>query len=261
MGENATRFRGLVGVLVHDILLNGYPSTLTGPTRLKHLWYAAMHFVWGSLALYDGDVVFLEDDVVPSPDFFHALDFATTTKNAHHLFQIVAMGGWGGENQVAADARTFTMKASSSFPTMGYAFDRMLWREIAGVEREVLQDAVHTDWAESLGKALCTRAIARLFPLELASFHQLGHIKIIQPTLSRVWHIGTQSQVGSVHQTGGYRWPDRAPWERARARFLTNASEGVLLPGMRDVLGFQSNVWHLLGDDSHKLFPVEERHS
>ena len=50
VGENATRFRGLVGARVHDILLNGYPSTLTGPTRLKHLWYAAMHFVWGSLA-------------------------------------------------------------------------------------------------------------------------------------------------------------------------------------------------------------------
>jgi hypothetical protein len=179
------------------------------PMALKHTWYAAMHALWDSPLLkeYDGNVVFLEDDVVPSPDFFVALDFACHSRSKTSIIQVVSMGGWGGKNQVNAEPNTFTMKVSSAFPTMGYAFDRGLWREIAALEPTVLSDWVKTDWAESLALALCNQAISRHYPVELVSFHRCNHIHIIQPTLSRVWHIGVFSQVGSHHESNAYQWP------------------------------------------------------
>jgi hypothetical protein len=242
---------------------------LSGPMRLKHIWYAAMHAVWDSWQLrdYNGDIVFLEDDVVPSPDFFFALEFACAAKAKRaNLFQLVAMGGWGGENQFNPDARTFTMKASASFPTMGYAFDRGLWREIDRVRHDVLHDWEKTDWAESLGKVLCKHAIDRHFPVELASFHRCGHLKVIQPTLSRVWHVGVVSQVGSVHESSGYKWPVRPAWDLVLLRgegggaLMRNSSDGVVLTGMRDVFGFESPDWSMAVPHASTLFPASSRH-
>jgi hypothetical protein len=217
-----------------------------------------MHLVWGALPDYIGDVVFLEDDVLPSPDFFTALDFSSAVKQQNRMFQLIAMGGWGGENQIDADAHTFTMKASSSFPTMGYAFDRMLWDEIARVEESVLADH-KSDWAESVTSILCQQATKRNFPAELSSFHRSGHIKIIQPTLSRVWHIGVLSQVGNAHETSNYRWPAQPTWQSMV--LMQNTTSGVLLPGMHDIFGFKSDTWQSVTDNAAVLFPVSARHT
>jgi hypothetical protein len=237
------------------------PAIKDNPMRLKHIWFAAMHSVWKSPLLrnYDGNVVFLEDDVVPSPDFFVALDFACHSKSKTSIIQVISMGGWGGENQVNAEPNTFTMKVSSSFPTMGYAFDRGLWKEIATLEQTVLSDWVNTDWAESLALALCNQAISRHYPRELISFHRCNHIHIIQPTLSRVWHIGVLSQVGSHHESNAYRWPTSPSWALVNT-LMQKQSDGVLLTGMHDVLGFRTSEWKNELDSSSAKFPLHHRH-
>ena len=37
---------------------------------MKHVWMETMKAVWDLLEGYDGDVCFLEDDLVVAPDFF-----------------------------------------------------------------------------------------------------------------------------------------------------------------------------------------------
>jgi hypothetical protein len=257
---NATTSPNLM-LSIHKIELSAANRELKGPERLKHIWFAAMHRVWDSdlLSNYSGDVVFLEDDVVPSSDFFVALEFTSNIKRQLALFQLIAMGGWGGENQVDASARTFTLKASKSFPTMGYAFNRSLWAEIEKVEYSMLADSACLDWAECLSNKLWTQAEALWFPLELVSFHQAGFVKLIQPTLSRVLHIGSVSQVGSRHQGDSYRWPTRPSWELA-GTLLRNHSEAILVSGMRDVFGFPSPDWRAVAHGSDHKFPPPQRH-
>ena len=232
--------------------------------NLKHIWYKSMHAVWESQSLqsYSDDIVFLEDDVVPSPDFFIALEFASAFKRKSNNFQVIAMGGWGGENQVNANATTFTMKSAVAFPTMGYAFNRALWNEIMKVENIVTLDVLRTDWAESLAAALWARAYDQFFPLNLLSFHRHGQIKLLQPTLSRVWHIGVFSQVGSVHQTSSYKWPSRPSWELiGENNLLKDSAGGMVLKGMHDVFGFETIHWEAFVDRSGVTFPLDKRHS
>jgi hypothetical protein len=250
----------VLDVQVHPIVTT---AGLTRPERLKFIWYAAMESVWNSphLADYHGDIVFLEDDVVPAPDFFHALDFACAAKRARrNIIQLAAMGGWGGENQAGADAKTFTMKVAQAFPTMGYVFDRALWTEILRLKDMVLQDRANTDWAESLSHALCTQARVLHYPAELASFHRCGHVQLIQPTLSRVWHIGVRSQVGSQHESSVYKWPTIPSWARPGYSRMMNASDATVLHGMRDVYGFESREWSMAVSNADTLFPPSMRH-
>jgi hypothetical protein len=254
----------LLQVHVLDVQVDPMATAgLTRPERLKFIWYAAMESVWNSphLADYHGDIVFLEDDVVPAPDFFHALDFACAAKRARrNVIQLAAMGGWGGENQAGADSKTFTMKVAQAFPTMGYVFDRALWTEILRLKDMVLQDRANTDWAESLSQALCTQARALHYPAELASFHRCGHVQLIQPTLSRVWHIGVRSQVGSLHESSVYKWPTIPSWARPGYSRMLNASDATVLHGMRDVYGFESREWSMAVSNAETLFPPSMRH-
>jgi hypothetical protein len=245
-----------------SIQLTGEASVLTRGLRLKHIWFAAMHSVWDSEELvgYTGSVVFLEDDVVPSPDFFTALEFGVSSRRRLPLVQVTSMGGWGGENQINANASTFTVKICASFPTMGYAFDASLWAEIHAVEEVMLSNALCVDWAECLSSVLHDRAEELMFPASLGSFHQRGAVKVIQPTLSRTWHIGVTSQVGSVHNTGGYKWPDTPSWERVGGGLMSRPDDGVLLPQMRDVFGFPSRHWQPLSEIGNSGFPPHKRH-
>jgi hypothetical protein len=165
--------------------------------RLKHHWFNVMHNVWDLLSDYDGDIVFLEDDILISPDFFTALDAAVRfKKQSNGIAQVLAMGGWGGEHQIDSDPSTFTLKLSHAFPTMGYAFNRLLWNQIQKIEDAAKNDDSLPDWSMCIAKHLWQRAVEKDFPLELVGFHQRNGIKVIQPTVSRVWHMGAfESQV------------------------------------------------------------------
>eukprot|EP01043_Picozoa_sp_COSAG02_P109927 COSAG02_NODE_46037_length_352_cov_0.802372_1_plen_117_part_11 len=96
--------------------------------------------VWEILRGYDGDAVFLEDDLLVSPDFFAAVGAASKIKQANDM-AVFAMGGWSGQN-IGSDGslhntRMFMRKTWSAFPTMGYGFNRSLWHRISEVRDEI----------------------------------------------------------------------------------------------------------------------------
>jgi hypothetical protein len=83
-------------------LENGADSSEKG-MRLKEVWRAMLTKIWSSsfLSDYDGDVLFLEDDLVLAKDFLFALNFLLKVKNDHtesnefaQDVSLVALGGW-----------------------------------------------------------------------------------------------------------------------------------------------------------------------
>ena len=93
--------------------------------RLKRYWFVRLErdlFSHRSGALdpdYQGDVLFLEDDLVVSPDFFWMYDSLSRAKREGRgrdeaLF--VGSGGWGGENTIGAEFDTFMQKRSANTP-------------------------------------------------------------------------------------------------------------------------------------------------
>ena len=67
---------------------------------------------------YDGDAVFLEDDLRVSPDFFSALEAASQIKQANDV-AVFAMGGWAGQNIGSVHhPERFVLKTWSAFPVV-----------------------------------------------------------------------------------------------------------------------------------------------
>lgn len=162
-------------------------------------WISSVQHVWSSPALrnYSGDILFLDEDVVPSPDLMQAATFGIKAKSESGIAQVVALGGWGGENQVNAEIHTFTLKMSEGFPMGACAFNRELWTEIQALEPWMLEEN-SGDWPTRLGRALSDRARKSSFPPKLRAFHQSGRIKVIQPTLSRLWYVGHADEASAA---------------------------------------------------------------
>ena len=75
--------------------------------------------MWDILKPYDGDVAFIEDDLVVSLDFYRALAETLRFKQLKGA-NVFAMGGWGGENLMHATPELFSSNCYRGFPTMGY---------------------------------------------------------------------------------------------------------------------------------------------
>ena len=182
---------------------------------MKRVWMETMQRVWRLLEPYDGDVLFLEDDLLVAPDFFQVLKEVSNFKRAVNGTQVFAMGGWGGENMFGADPAVFLRRTSRAFPTMGYGFNRSLWRRIEQVAPEILEGRgahgvvpLEHDWSDAVAQAL-TREYKRTHDRELSSFAIGWETEVIQPTLSRVWHVGHQSTIGTDgrrHVSGDAPW-------------------------------------------------------
>ena len=153
---------------------------------------------------------------------------------------VVALGSWGGENLLFADSRTFRVKTTRNFPTMGYAFNRSLWGMISDATRthRLSNKGSQTDWCVhpechqtfqpriiNIGGdysaiqvillwcqvmlRCCLLGVCRAISLSLlmgnlakTDWAMRGfarrNIKMVQPTLSRAWHVGSRSAVGKM---------------------------------------------------------------
>ena len=109
-----------------SVALNIKPKTEMDPNdvgakamRLKKIWIFFMQkvFEYPLLHGYNGDIIFLEDDLIVSKDALTVLDFLSGCKNGHvthikntkqdhythiHHTHFISLGGWGGENFVNA---------------------------------------------------------------------------------------------------------------------------------------------------------------
>ena len=252
--------------------------------HMKEVWIKTMEYVWDDLlSNYDGDVLFLEDDVVPSPDFYmltkklsrlkrkaysncvlhNTYINASSQKKSDPVPQVFSLGGWGGENTILAQPTTVLQKTSENFPTMGYGFGRSMWKYIRQLSDKFLKNR-HNDWAVAVAECLWQ------FPknlsvkqCELSGFLKTSQIETYQPSLSRVWHIGRNSTVGSSHST---HVQARPPWSDQRLLGKENITENITVAiGRHDWFGFPCNY---MGRDPAICvgqfsghFPFSKRHS
>ena len=202
---------------------------LTGHAYMKLVWLETVRAAFRAVRPYEGDVVFLEDDLQVAPDFWPVLDGAARFKRLGSVTAVFAMGGWGGHNLVSADPQTFVLKTSRAFPTMGYGFNRSLAREIEAVSVEIRGEQRFPDWSDAACHWLRLR-YERTNRSELRSFASPRAMELVQPTLSRVWHIGQRSSIG---EDGDWEVAHNPPWQ---GRSLSNFS-WTMKPGLHDYHG------------------------
>lgn len=164
-----------------------------------------LHWIWTMEQVFDvraikTDVIFLEEDVPLSPDHRDVAAYMIHARNNPHLFptpiadmlrrvSYLGLAGWGGENMVNADPRTFVVRSArrSLPPTLGYMFNSTFWAKVSA-HKDMLTDPRGKsgyDW--SIGLLLMAREVADV---------DVAHLV---PTLSRAWHIGASSSIQNHH--------------------------------------------------------------
>lgn len=195
--------------------------------HMKVVWMHTMSKVWQALDGYEGDVVFLEDDLLVSPDFFAAAGAASEIKQTSGM-AIFALGGWAGQNTGSPAGRRpeqFVRKTWSAFPTMGYGFNRSLWDRVSAASDEITNSSgmdclpqqkhcMHNldDWSFAVSRNLRLRYNRTLDPY-LRNFQVFKEVQLVQPLVSRVWHIGARSSIREdVSQKAGWEISAQPPW-------------------------------------------------
>jgi hypothetical protein len=258
------------------IRINIYESDAVGHRHMKLVWLDAMRYIWEeALPVHMGDIVFIEDDSVPAPDFFQVVSYLSSLKkskgkknitNEHKPEcikwpQVIAMGGWGGENTIMADPNTVMQKTFQWFPTMGYGFDRELWRVISKLKRKIKNNR-ENDWSSAVAFELwnfgSTDIESNIPCKRVSGFMKNQEVEVFQPTQSRIWHIGEISTLGGIRTV-----QESPPWEmNATVRSQNGMS---LFKGRFDWFGFPCEYRGRPPDccDGRygKLFPSKERFS
>lgn len=222
---------------------------------VKVVWMETMAKVWETLHGYDGDVIFLEDDLLVSPDFFTAVDAASEVKQSSNT-AVFALGGWAGQNAGSASRRPeqFMRKTWSAFPTMGYGFNRSLWRRISTARGEIINSSgldcaqqqnycAHNldDWSFAVSRSLRLR-YGRTKDPYLRNFQTFKEVQLVQPPVSRVWHIGKDSSIAEdVSQKSGWDVSSVPPW----VGYVNHSNHSIthtLLPGYFDYDGEECRI-------------------
>ena len=170
-------------------------------------------------ASYKGDVIFLEDDIILSPDALKVFKYSMGQKSRYEGVLAAALGGWSGENVINAHPDTFVIRRSFYFPSMAYAFNVSTWNIIKSSNFFLHRNR---DWSEALGDIVNKR---------------LGWVPFyIVPTLGRIWHIGSHG-LGLKGDSSMIRHVElRAHWTKAPR--LINLHTANVNKGYRDLFGF-----------------------
>jgi hypothetical protein len=156
---------------VHIATNNASVNGQFAEQRFKMHWFWAISHVFATDD--ETDVLFLEDDVVVAPDALTVFNLLSTAKRRPaSSSQFVSLGAWGGENLVNARARLIVQHRMHNLPTIGYGFNKTVWRALVSVKDRFFKHP-SPDWAIAAA----------------GSLHDC--IVVISPTLSRVWHIGS----------------------------------------------------------------------
>ena len=66
-----------IGIFTGGVQYHGSDGCPAGNAYMKRVWVKTMTQAWALLPDYDGDMVFLEDDLRVAPDFFSAVAAAS----------------------------------------------------------------------------------------------------------------------------------------------------------------------------------------
>ena len=232
-------------------LAPGYVESVAGTNggRLDVSMTRALMAKYGKKSLpslqgYDGDILFLEDDSIVSPDIFACLNFMSQVKAlGTHSSGIgggrrpieapyaIGLGGWNAENMWGPHPLDFRVLVSVGLPTLGYAHNRSFYEDFIAHANPPIDKppkGVDIDW---------TSAILQLVDKNPEGNHagadtgghdhpRYGHVPVLRPSLSRVWHIGTKSSVGNSH---GAHIKGCPPWSGIpkASLMMTNAAPRV----------------------------------
>ena len=170
------------------------------------------------------DVLFIEDDVIVSADFMESMWYAIAVKNSVSGVLLSSLQGVGGDNLIEHHPDTFVVSHVPVVHSACYAFNASAWKYIKKFEKDAL-DYSDKDWPLFLG---------------LLFFYDRNGttIKIVTPTISRIWHVGDNDLVGSTETSSQtYKPMKLPPWKTAREQRYLNRNKANTLPGTRDMYG------------------------
>jgi hypothetical protein len=142
----------------------------------KHL---KLHWIWSMVQVfnhllpnkYNGDVLFLEDDVLVSPDIFNVVLWSSLYRQSGHsivvdgrkkkyLPIVTALSGWNGEHLYQPYPFHFRTIKGRAFPTLGYAFNRSLFKQINEI-KEMIIGLTDNDWTTAVSISLQSNAMRK----------------------------------------------------------------------------------------------------
>eukprot|EP00050_Salpingoeca_kvevrii_P002882 m.207418 g.207418 ORF g.207418 m.207418 type:complete len:565 (-) comp10710_c0_seq2:2279-3973(-) len=210
-------------VRVWRIPKSGQPSALV----LRDHWLAVQKQLWTKpeiLDMPDGkqwlrDVLFIEDDCCVAPDLATVERAALFAKNGggHGSVHAVSFGGWSGENTINAHPKTLiTRRSHEHLLGLVLSFNQTFAQELYA--DSYWSKCPSPDWTECVGFVIID-------------------LKIVVPTLSRVWHIGNVGLGPSGE--GGERPVEKfPPWHPAEDALLQFDDAMIFNPKMRGILGY-----------------------
>ena len=193
-------------------------------------------------------VLFIEDDVVIAPDAFNILHYLLDVRNGiqklgenHHpknsfiptnmqpyieQFDLISLSSWGSENNINANESTVIAKKMFDFPTLGYSYSYHFYQsKIKPIIEKVRKSKTNVEWNDALYKHLLNQIYGK-------------SLICLQPTLSRLHHIGFNSLLGNVH----HRWMRHdPPWHvgsrSSNRKLFKKDGKFFFQPFLRNVLG------------------------
>jgi hypothetical protein len=225
--------------------------------RLKDMYCYFTKIFWARYELdyvLTGDkqpaVLFIEDDVVVAPDAFNILHYLLDIRNSiqklgenHHpkknffiptsiqpytdQFDLISLSSWGSENNINANESTVIAKKMFDFPTLGYSYSYHFYHsKIKPIIEKVRKSKTNVEWNDALHKHLLNQIYGK-------------SLICLQPTLSRLHHIGFKSLLGNIH----HRWMRHdPPWHSSSTssssrKLFKKDGKFFLQPFLRNVLG------------------------
>lgn len=167
----------------------------------------------------------MEDDIVVAPDFMEVMWYALLVKNSVANIHFSTLQGVGEENLVDHQPDAFVVSQVPLVQSIGYAFNSSMWEYIKTFQQDALGHA-ERDWPLYLGLMLLYNSNATV-------------LRIVSPTISRIWHVG-DNDLGSSsdpEKSNNYKPQQLPPWKRAREQRYLNRHKANVLPGVRDMHG------------------------
>lgn len=255
---------------VKIIALLDTTATSLSSTSWKRLWASLLTWIWDSPSVlgfgqdhtYNGDVFFVDDDIVFAPDSALVVDRMLSLRATLPKVVMLTLSGWGGENMINANPLEVVARRVFPVPTIFYSYNRTSWSWIVASKSEEARLASMTQLMrehEDFGMASLSPLLRRLPDMEL-----------LAPSLSRLMHVG-QIGMGATGR-GGNRAVVEAPLWRD-VQLATNVDEIRLRPGgPYDIFGLscpelskpmenQPAVMERFCQCGRQRFPPSERHN
>ncbi|EDO46826.1 predicted protein [Nematostella vectensis] len=200
------------------------------PAVLKSHWWLVMKkifeekdpFQLKSNSTYTGDVFFIEDDAILSPDFMEVMWFSLYVKNTFPETLFSTLQGMGSENLVEHQPDTFVISQVPVVESVCYSFNVTAWNYIKKVEKESVA-YTEKDWPLALGLLLF--------------YDRNETVQIVAPTISRIWHVGGKDLSSTDQSDIQFGSDNLPPWKKAKEQRYLNMHKARILPGIRDMYG------------------------